>query len=169
MQKQANSLVLNKRLGAEMVVSKPKEFFLSVRKMNIDSLMKLDRDSYPPSMTRLKKEGEQKVQDAIVIMLIDVVKFFNVVRPPDEEQLYMIAEMLMDEYTHLSLLDLGICMKMGKVGRFGKIYDRIDGGIILDWCCQYDIIRTEKAVNDSIAKHNETKGKDGNRSCGNRW
>ena len=143
MKRKDNSLVLRQRLGAEIVINKPEEFFLDVRKMNVDALLKME--DYPPSLTKLKMEDEEKVQDALVLMLLDAVRFFNVVRPPNEDQLFMIADMIMEEYSYFSLMDLGICFKMGKLGRWGKVYDRLDGGIFLEWCTSYDNYRTEKA------------------------
>ena len=64
------------------------------------------------------------------------------------------------------MYDLGLCFKMAKLGRFGKVYERLDGGVVMDWIAQYDKQRDKSILRNAEDEHNRTKGDNSNRSCG---
>ena len=46
--------------------------------------------------------------------------------------------------------------------KYGQIYNRIDGQIVMSWLRSYDIERSEKADIDSYNKHKEISSKEEN-------
>lgn len=54
----------------------------------------------------------------------------------DAADIFELANTLMD-HTHDRIEDFILCLKMAKRGDFGKIYNRVDGMVILDFWKQY--------------------------------
>ena len=84
----------------------------------------------------------------------------------NEEQLYDVAGLIASEYFYLSLVDLALCFKKVKTGKFGKVYDRVDGGMIMDWIRTYELQKTEMLTNHRQSESNNHKGDNSSRSAG---
>lgn len=80
------------------------------------------------------------VQQAI----INVNQFVNV-EGMNSEQIRLTASLVIQEFVNLNIADIKLCFQMGMAGRFGKLYNRIDGQIILGWLREYQEHRFEVA------------------------
>jgi hypothetical protein len=122
----------------------------------MNDLVKME--TLPPSLLKLQVNGNpENVADEIVLIMLEFQNFYNVKSKLDEYQLYDIAYMIMEEYRHLNLLDIGILFKYAKLGKYGKVYDRIDGGMVLDWVSQYEKARCEIIISNRESEHSQTK------------
>ena len=63
-------------------------------------------------------------------------------RPQLEETAYIICQ----QFRHFNYYDIGMCLKLAKMNE--KIFDRIDGGMILEWLTRYDITRTGLVITE---------------------
>jgi len=99
-----------------------------------------------------KYRGEVKLQAVIEHLLKSAVKFLNVGRGMNEWQIAETARMISDEYFYLTVADLKVCFRGGLSGKYGQIYDRIDGMIILEWLNAYNSERSQIAERESV-KH----------------
>lgn len=126
----------------------------------------LSEDNQQKSLILLSKEDHTLLIDEICLLIIDLQKFFDTKRSMDEEQIVEIAEMIVGEYRNLYVLDLAFCFKQGKLGKYGKVYDRLDGGIILDWVREWDKKRVEMIIDRRESEHRQHKswGGGGSRS-----
>lgn len=60
-------------------------------------------------------------------------------------QVAQTADLVIEEFYYLKPDDLKLCFTKAKKGAYGKLYDRIDGQIILEWLRQYDQERCVQA------------------------
>lgn len=74
-------------------------------------------------------------------------------------QMAVTCDLIIETYPHYRLEDLKLCFKnaMKHKNGYDKLYDRLDGAIIMDWLKVYDNERTEVGMNmsDNEAKQLE--------------
>lgn len=117
--------------------------------------------SITPPLSVFKKEyGEQSLQAILVIVLNDVIKFFNVGKTMDLEQVVQTILLIMEDFYYFNIEDFKLCFNNAKRGKYGKVYDRIDGNIIYEWLQKYSEERVQTAYPESsyrpeVASKNE--------------
>ena len=77
-------------------------------------------------------------------------------------QVAMTVDLILEEYPYMQTDDLKLCFKNAMKLKYGQIYNRIDGQIIMSWLKAYDVERAEKADIDSYNKHKEIISKEEN-------
>jgi len=94
----------------------------------------------------MAKVGDGNTRTIISIAIIDVCKFFAVGKSIGQDQVQDIAELILENYKHLSMADISVCFKMAKTGKLseGKLYDRLDGNIICLWLNEYNQLKRDK-------------------------
>lgn len=115
-------------------------------------------DSPVPSVITIVKEcGENVARAALVIIITELLSFFNVENTMSVQQVATTISLLMDEYYYLKLDDFKMCFKRVMLGKYGKVYNRIDGQMILEWVHTYLKERTEVADELSYNAHKASK------------
>jgi len=110
-------------------------------------------DSKSPSLAKINKVlGNQEVVKAIAKMIINTTEFLNIPKLTDI-QIKMTAEFIYEDYNGLNIADINLCFKNGMKGKYGKLFNRIDGQIILMWLSEYTGERAEFAENRSYQRH----------------
>lgn len=105
----------------------------------------------------MKKEVGEHVLNAFLVEAVsDLVMFFNVGKSMNEQQLVQVVKLIAEKYYYLRPSELKYCFNQSKMGRYGKLYDRIDGGIIFDWLDKYLIERDEELYNANVRLQKET-------------
>lgn len=111
-----------------------------------------------PSLIAIARYGsEDTALDLLYTMLSATVRFFNVAGNMSDEQIEETACIVFDGYRTLSLDDCALCLKRAKSGQYGKVYDRLDGSVILGWFEQYTSERNDAIEQMSIKAHAEKK------------
>ena len=64
----------------------------------------------------------------------------------DKVQLLETAHIIIQQFKHFNYYDIGLALKEAKLKQ--KIYDRIDGGMILEFLTHHDIDRTGLIVTE---------------------
>lgn len=109
---------------------------------------------------QLCKEDTEACEDKIVLILNDLRLFFQVENMIGTSGLYTVASIITAEYRNLCLEELAICMnlaKLGEYGKEGKVYNRLDGAIILGWIKQYMAEKQIRLNNRNYTKDAHTK------------
>ena len=75
-------------------------------------------------------------------------------------QMAQTADLILEEYYYLNIEDFKLCFNMAKSGKFGKVYDRIDGQVIMDWLSTYLNMRIETVVSGNEQKHASIKSQE---------
>lgn len=89
------------------------------------------------SIGQLCKKNPEKLDDNIVLILNDLRLFFQVDNMISTDGLYSLCGIITSEYKNLTLEEIAMCMNNAKLGNYGKLYNRLDGAIILSWLKQY--------------------------------
>lgn len=95
------------------------------------------------------------VRAIVVIAINEVVQFFNVGKTMNKEQVASTADLIISKYFYLNLEELKFCFREAMCS--GKVFDRLDGNIILGWLREYDAKRDEYVTLQSINEANAHK------------
>ncbi|MDR2970097.1 MAG: hypothetical protein LBV32_10925 [Tannerellaceae bacterium] len=101
--------------------------------------------------------GEAHLRAFIVKVLNDLIDFFNVGKTMGAYQVAQTADLIIDEYSLLKPDDLKLCFNNAKAGKYGKVYDRIDGQVIMEWLRVYRTERCNIAEESSIQESEKFK------------
>jgi len=72
-------------------------------------------------------------------MIEDFFDFFKLSNKPDSEaDLVPIVLLVQQEFYYLKLEEIAYVLHGAKAGRYGKIYNRVDGSVICDFLREYD-------------------------------
>lgn len=121
-------------------------FNKDVLKLDMNGIIKIALEEKPVSIYKSYKIAEEKTIDMIMLMLIQFQNFYNCKSKMEKVQLEETAYMIVQNFRHLNYYDIGMCLKQAKLHT--KVYDRIDGGMILELLTRYDIDRTGMIVNE---------------------
>jgi hypothetical protein len=115
-------------------------------------------DSKTPSLSAINKElGDMHTKAILTIILIDLIKFFNIGKSMNDEQVGQTIQLIQEEFWMLKPEDFKLCFNNAKKGLYGKVYDRLDGQIILEWLGRYLSERMNYAEQESIRKYDVDK------------
>ena len=117
---------------------------------DIVSIFKTDRDKLTCLRAIRREVGEMGLNALMVLIITDVVLFFNVGKTMTPEQIAQTVQLILEDYEYLCVEDFKVCFNNAKKGVYGKLYDRIDGAIILEWVETYAQQR-EKAFIESYS------------------
>lgn len=106
----------------------------------------------PPLSVVRKEYGEQSLQAILVIILTDLIKFFNVGKTVGQDQLVQTIRLIIEDFYYFNIEDFKLCFNNAKRGRYGKVYDRIDGNIIYEWLQKYSEERLQIAYLESSSR-----------------
>lgn len=67
----------------------------------------------------------------------------------------MTVEIIDENFYYFSPDDFRKCFRGAMSGKYGKIYNRLDGAVIMEWLRAYDIERTELIVKEQMQKNKD--------------
>lgn len=109
----------------------------------------------------LRKEmGETYTKALLVKLLADLVKFFNVGKSMNSDQLAQTVDLLLQEFYWLKLEDYKVFFNRMKSGYYTKLYDVLDGSVIMVQLREYCKERIEKAEDMVINRHEQLKAEE---------
>ncbi|MDP4201453.1 MAG: hypothetical protein Q8861_02060 [Bacteroidota bacterium] len=99
-----------------------------------------------------KNEGLNKARALLVIMITDLVNYFNVGQQMTALQVAETATQILEdeEYICLTIADFKLCFSLVKRGKLGDKIFRIDGRVIFDFINEYMALRSREAQRQSI-------------------
>lgn len=110
------------------------------------------------SLAFLKKHsGEDFILAYIKAWVLNCSEYFNVGKSMTEQQIDETSQFILLEYYTLTIADIYLIFKKAKLGHFGQLYDRLDGGVILNWFERYFDERTKIFALKNIAESAEYK------------
>ena len=120
------------------------KFNRNILKMKMNDVVELQLNNPPVSLYKSYKENEEKTVDILMLMMLKFQDFYNCKSKMNREQVEETAFLIIERYRGLNFVDIGMCLKLAKMQE--KIYDRIDGGMILGWLDLYDKTKTNLIV-----------------------
>lgn len=85
------------------------------------------------------------IRAVLSIMVGHAVMFFNVGKTMDAGQIALTCDLIADAYPYFKLEDLALCFRKAMMLEYGKLYDRMDGAVIMEWLGRYSAGRDEYA------------------------
>lgn len=102
-------------------------------------------------LRKLAETNWEMMMKLLIRLIKNTSVFYNVNNNITDAQLVMIAQSLIDSYGYDNIEDVIMAMKTGRSGRYGKLFGRFDGEVILSWMQQY---LEEKAEQMEKIHHN---------------
>lgn len=154
---QPNSLTLSTRNLSPVVVKalrawqdSPEQYYAE---LPIPSTSKEIILSEAPPLSVIKSNlGQAGVRAIIVLAVSEVVLFFNVGKNMSASQIALTTDLILEQYWYLTVEEIKACFR--RAMRSAKVYDRLDGNIILGWLRDYDCERDEIMVQINIDEKN---------------
>lgn len=100
--------------------------------------------------------------DILTVLISEVVLFFNVGKNMNQSQIIQTAKLILtdEEAKGLKPEDFVVLFKNAKQGRYGKIYDRLDGQVVFEWVRAYVGERMAFCEENNFNQHQQKKKAD---------
>lgn len=83
--------------------------------------------------------GEIGVKAVVSLILIETLDFLNVGKTMNDRQVAQTVDLILEDYSVYKIDYFVLFFNRVKKGHFGKLYDRVDGQVLLDWLRQFDL------------------------------
>jgi hypothetical protein len=133
--------------------SAPANFYQQLQVRTYDDCLASVTPSIAGIRRQLGKVGEASVRALLNIIIIDLVNFLNVGKSMNNEQVIQTVDLILQDYWMLKPDDFKLCFNNVKKGVYGKVYDRVDGMLILEWLAAYTDGRLTYSENKVLDKH----------------
>ncbi len=90
-------------------------------------------------ISKLKSIDADDAFQAICLAITATCQYFNIGKNMNSTQVNMTAELILEIYWHFRIEEILLVFKKAMIGSYGKVFDRIDGAVIMDWISQYDV------------------------------
>lgn len=84
-----------------------------------------------------KEVGEDQIVTVLTGLILRASSFFNITNNLSEDQAIETAYMLLDRFSTETIEDFVLMFKNAKAGKYGKLFNRLDGQIIIEWMGLY--------------------------------
>lgn len=116
-------------------------------------------ESKLPSLGSINRRfGIDFTQAYIEGWIVNLREFVNVGKKMSDMQTQETAILILETYPSLTIADINLIFKKAKLGKFGSMYDRLDGQLILSWFDLYFSDRCAAAANASMREADSFKG-----------
>lgn len=85
-----------------------------------------------------KNYGEEETRAMLVWFISDLCSFFNFNRTMNGNQIIQTCDLIMESFNHFTPEDFIMCFNNIKLGKYGKMYEGIDGSKIMEFMRKYD-------------------------------
>ena len=91
----------------------------------------------------IREIGDTTLLVALAGMILQTAGFFNIGKSINDEQALDTASLLIDSYPHETIEDFTLMFREAKKGKYGELYNRLDGQIIFKWMSAYLEMKAE--------------------------
>ena len=114
-----------------------------------------------PTLAKIKNTAsETEARALLYIAVCELCDFFNVGKNMSDTQVALTVDLILESYWYMKLEEIKFCFR--RAMRREKLFDRLDGNIIIGWLREYDDERTEEAMrlSDSQAAREKSPSPD---------
>lgn len=98
-----------------------------------------------PTLAKIKNEISLDDARALLsIAICEVCDFFNVGKNMNDTQIALTVDLIIEQFWYFKLEEIKYCFRRAMMRE--KLFDRLDGNIIIGWLREYDAERTEEAI-----------------------
>lgn len=95
-----------------------------------------------PSIQKLQKHDPVRLFAEYVRIFKQLATFYNDEGLMSTDFVKEVVITIQEAYYYFTLADIHFIFKKGKTNAWGKVYGKVTGGTILEWCANYDMERT---------------------------
>lgn len=107
-----------------------------------------------PTLAKIKNDASEIDARALLyIAVCEVCDFFNVGKNMNDIQIAATVDLILESFWYLKPTEIKYCFRRAMMRE--KLFDRLDGNIIIGWLRAYDAERTEEAM--SLSEREETR------------
>jgi hypothetical protein len=111
-------------------------------------------DAKNVGLAGLSKHTNPKLVESIIgVAISKVCTFLNMPNVLTSEQIDFVAQVIREQYYYLNLADVKLCLRWALMGRYGKLYGKIDVTDVLQWFERYTDDRASMGNEQSYAEH----------------
>ena len=119
------------------------------------------------SIALARKDNPEQAMALVSFMLAKTIKAFNIDNNMDVEQIKEATINLMNDFYYMNLGEIYYVLRQGRMGKFGRIYNRIDESVLYEWFMEYDQERTTISVEKHLAEHDKATSHETSRKYDN--
>lgn len=98
-----------------------------------------------PTIAKIKNSiSLNDIRALLSIAICEVCDFFNISKNMNNAQIAITVDLIIENFWYLKLEEVKYCFHRAMMRE--RIYDRLDGNIIIGWLRDYDAERTEEAM-----------------------
>ncbi len=136
-----------------------KEQYIKAIKTRLEQCFnELQKTDYLELMLKTREANEAGLRDNLQLLIISLLKYYQTTEQIHVEMVGLIADRIIWKFGGLSIEDVAVCFNMAMNGDFGKVYNRIDGGVIMGWLQTYTERQQELIHQKNITNHADEKG-----------
>lgn len=109
------------------------------------------------SIARIRKEQGEVCETMLILMVAKTARKFNITKNFEPTQIEEAVQSVFEEYYYLKLSEVYFVLKQGVMGKYGKIYDRFDEQVLMEWFEKYDRERLELVEEQRLVERNSHK------------
>lgn len=107
-----------------------------------------------PTLAKIKKSAsETEARALLYIALCELADFFNVGKNMRDTQIALTVDLILESFWYFKLEEIKYCFRRAMMRE--KLFDRLDGNIIIGWLREYDAERTDEAMRISEQEESE--------------
>lgn len=104
--------------------------------------------SKTPTIAKIRNEvSEADIRALLTIAVGEVCDFLNVGKNMNDAQIALTVDLIIEQFWYFKLEEIKYCFRRAMMRE--KLFDRLDGNIIIGWLREYDSERTDVAISIS--------------------
>lgn len=103
----------------------------------------------PTTLGELNNSEPKELLIALQLLLNDLRLFFTVDNMISTDGIKSLCPLIIYEFSNLTIEEVAVCFVQAKKGHYEKLYNRLDGAVIMSWLKKY---RNEKLIR--LKEHN---------------
>jgi hypothetical protein len=108
-----------------------------------------------PSLIAMEKKDKTLTENILKLMIAKTARSFNLTRNIEPAQIVDLVTDLKQDFYFLKLSEVFFVLKEARMGKMGKLYERIDQPTIITWFYEYVDKRMEIAEEESLRQHDQ--------------
>jgi hypothetical protein len=110
--------------------------------------------SNAPTLAEIRKiDGEDKLCVLVEMWILDINEYFNLSHKMNERQIKETARYLIDDFYHFKVVDVNYIFTQAKKGKYGVMYNTIDGSKIYSWFENHNNERANLCYDEKLREH----------------
>jgi hypothetical protein len=112
----------------------------------VDTPTEIKKLGLPTLDNVIEQYGQLKAEAYTQLCVVELLNYISVGDGLTKEHIERIGEYIVEDYSHLSLADVGLVLKRGQKGFYGQLYNRLDVPTVINWFAEYEKERTKNII-----------------------